>query len=75
MVMKRFIQSVDRTQSTLFPEHLDDYVAEDNPVRVVEVFVEQLDLGQLGFSGVTPMKTGRPAYPLLSCSSFISTAT
>jgi transposase len=62
MAMKRFIQSVDRTQSTLFPEHLDDYVAEDNPVRVVDVFVEQLDLGQLGFAGVTPMKTGRPAY-------------
>lgn len=60
--MKRFIQSVDRTQSTLFPEHLDDYVAEDNPVRVVDVFVEQLDLGSLGFAGVTPMKTGRPAY-------------
>lgn len=62
MAMKRFIQSVDRTQSTLFPEHLDDYVAEDNPVRVVDVFVEQLDLGKLGFAGVTPMKTGRPAY-------------
>ncbi|WP_427551115.1 IS1182 family transposase [Methylomonas sp. MS20] len=60
--MKRFIQSTDRTQATLFPEQLEDFVAEDNPVRVVDVFVEQLDLGKLGFDGVTPMKTGRPAY-------------
>jgi len=60
--MKRFIQSTDRTQVTLFPEQLEDYVAEDNPVRVVDVFVEQLDLGQLGFEGVNPSATGRPAY-------------
>jgi len=60
--MKRFIQSADRTQGTLFPEHLEDYVAEDNPVRVIEVFVEQLDLNQLGFKGVKPLATGRPAY-------------
>lgn len=60
--MKRFIQSTDRTQVTLFPEQLEDYVADDNPVRVVDVFVEQLDLGRLGFDGVSPMKTGRPAY-------------
>lgn len=60
--MKRFIQGTDRTQITLFPEQLEDYVAGDNPVRVVDVFVEQLDLVQLGFEGVTPMKTGRPAY-------------
>ncbi|MGZ8946521.1 MAG: IS1182 family transposase [Methylococcaceae bacterium] len=60
--MKRFIQSTDRTQVTLFPEQLEDYVADDNPVRVVDVFVEQLDLGKLGFDGVFPMKTGRPAY-------------
>jgi transposase len=60
--MKRFIQSTDRTQVTLFPEQLEDYVAADNPVRVVDVFVEQLDLGKLGFAGVAPMKTGRPAY-------------
>ncbi len=60
--MKRFIEGENRQQSTLFPERLDDYVAEDNPVRVVDVFVEQLDLGKLGFDGVTPMKTGRPAY-------------
>jgi transposase len=60
--MKRFIQSTDRTQVTLFPEQLEDYVAEDNPVRVVDAFVEQLDLGKLGFEGIVPMKTGRPAY-------------
>ena len=60
--MKRFIQSIDRSQITLFPEQLEDYVAEDNPVRVVDVFVEQLELDKLGFKGVTPLKTGRPAY-------------
>jgi transposase len=60
--MKRFIQSTHRTQVTLFPEQLEDYVADDNPVRVVDVFVEHLDLGKLGFDGVSPMKTGRPAY-------------
>jgi len=60
--MKRFIQSTDRTQVTLFPEQLEDYVSEDNPVRIVDAFVEQLDLGKLGFVGIVPMKTGRPAY-------------
>jgi transposase len=60
--MKRFIQSTDRTQVTLFPEQLEDYVGDDNPVRVVDVFVEQLDLGSLGFTRVSPLKTGRPAY-------------
>lgn len=60
--MKRFIQSTDRTQVTLFPEQLEDYVSDDNPVRVVDVFVEQLDLGSLGFARVVPLKTGRPAY-------------
>jgi len=60
--MKRFIQSVDRSQGILFPEHLDDSVQDDNPVRVVDVFVEQLDLGELGFTSVTPLLTGRPAY-------------
>lgn len=60
--MKRFIQSVDRSQGTLFPEHVDDYVQDDNPVRVVDVFVEHLDLGELGFTSVTPLLTGRPAY-------------
>ena len=60
--MKRFIEGEARSQSTLFPERLDDYVAEDNPVRAIEVFVESLALGKLGFEGVEPEATGRPAY-------------
>src|ERR1700726_4121291 len=60
--MKRFIEGEDRSQSTLFPEHLDDYIAEDNPLRVIDVFVDELDLNQLGFEGVQPEVTGRPAY-------------
>ncbi len=60
--MKRFVEGEDRTQSTLFPERLDDFIAEDNPVRVVEVFVGELNLGELGFEGVEPHSTGRPAY-------------
>src|SRR5450830_659643 len=60
--MKRFIEGECRGQGTLLPELLDDYVAENNPVRVVDVFVDQLDLGELGFDGVQPAITGRPAY-------------
>lgn len=60
--MKRFIQGEDRTQATLLPEALDDYITENNPVRVVDVYVDNLDLGQLGFAGVEPEVTGRPAY-------------
>jgi transposase len=60
--MKRFIEGEDRSQSTLFPEHLDDYIAEDNPVRVIDVFVDELDLSALGFEGIQPEATGRPAY-------------
>jgi len=60
--MKRFIQSEDRSQSTLFPECLDDYIADDNPVRAIEVFVDELNLGTLGFEGAAPKATGRPAY-------------
>jgi len=60
--MKRFVESEDRRQSLLLPESLDDYVTEDNPVRVVEVFIDELDLGALGFEGVQPAVTGRPAY-------------
>jgi transposase len=60
--MKRFTQGEDRTQVTMFPELLDDYVAESNPVRVVDVFVDELDLSELGFEGVEPAATGRPAY-------------
>jgi transposase len=60
--MKRFIEGEDRSQGTLFPEHLDDYIAADNPVRVIDVFVEELDLNELGFEGMQPEATGRPAY-------------
>ena len=60
--MKRFIEGEDRSQVTLLPECLDDYIAEDNPVRVVDAFVEELDLYALGFDGVEPCETGRPSY-------------
>jgi transposase len=60
--MKRFIEGEDRTQVLLMPECLDDYVDADNPVRVIEAFVEELDLGNLGFDGVDPLATGRPSY-------------
>jgi transposase len=60
--MKRFIEGEDRSQVTLLPECLDDYIAEDNPVRVVDAYVEELDLQQLGFEGAEPVATGRPAY-------------
>jgi len=60
--MKRFVEGLDRGQRTLFPETLEDFVAEDNAVRVIEAFVEALDLGGLGFSRVDPKATGRPSY-------------
>ena len=60
--MKRFIEGVDRGQSTLFPERLDDWISENNPVRVVDVFVDELELGGLGFERVDPKVTGRPSY-------------
>ena len=60
--MKRFVEGEDRGQSTLFPERLDDYIVDDNPVRVIDVFVDELDLGGLGFDGVEPKATGRPSY-------------
>jgi transposase len=60
--MGRFVAGLDRSQTTLFPECLDDWIDEDNPVRVVDAFVEAVDLGELGFDGVTPEATGRPSY-------------
>ena len=60
--MKRFVQGEARSQMSLLPECLDDFVPEDNPVRVVEAFVDTLPLEKLGFSGVVPQVTGRPAY-------------
>lgn len=60
--MGRFIEGEERGQLSLLPTSLDDYVAEDNPVRVVDAFINELDLGALGFAGVSPAATGRPAY-------------
>ncbi len=60
--MHRFIDGEDRMQQTLLPNSLEDYVSEENPVRVIEVFIDELDLAALGFSGMTPAATGRPAY-------------
>ena len=60
--MKRFIEGEDRNQVTMLPECLEDYVDQDNPVRVVDVFVDQLDLRGLGFASVEPAETGRPSY-------------
>src|SRR4051794_16100033 len=60
--MHRFIDGEHRMQQALLPHSLDDYVDGENPVRVIEIFIEELDLAALGFSGVTPAATGRPAY-------------
>jgi transposase len=60
--MTRFIMGTDRGQSTLLPECLDDWIDESNPVRITDAFVDALDLAALGFDGVEPAATGRPAY-------------
>ena len=60
--MRRFIEGTDRQQSTLFPECLENWICEDNPVRVIDVFVDELDLADLRFDGVDPEVTGRPSY-------------
>jgi len=60
--MKRFIEGENRYQSTLFPESLEDYIAEDNAIRIVDAFVNKLDLKELGFDGAEPSETGRPGY-------------
>lgn len=59
--MKRFIEGVERSQATLFPEQLDNYIAEDNPVRVIDAFVDELDLGKMGLQ-IVPAEAGRPSY-------------
>ena len=61
-MMGRFVEEGDRRQDFLLPASLDDYVGEDNPVRVVEAFIDELDLVAMGFAGATPAHTGRPAY-------------
>jgi transposase len=65
--MRRFVEGEDRRQAFLLPESLDDFVTEDNPVRVVEVFIDELDLLALGFDGVQPATTGRPAITHRPC--------
>ena len=60
--MKRFVAGADRGQSTLLPECLDDFIDESNPVRVIDVFVDTLDLAEMSFEGVEPAATGRPSY-------------
>ena len=60
--MKRFVEGSDRDQSALFPECLEDWICEDNPVRAIDVFVDELALAELGFGGVDPEAPGRPSY-------------
>jgi transposase len=60
--MKRFVEGTDRGQATLFPECLEDWIDEDNPVRVIDAFVDKLALSRMGFDGVVPEATGRPSY-------------
>jgi transposase len=60
--MKRFIEGECRTQTILLPDSIDDYITDTNPVRIVDVFVDELDLEKLGFEGVEPAITGRPSY-------------
>jgi transposase len=60
--MRRFVEGIDRWQTTLFPECLEDWIDENNPVRVIDAFVDKLDLSGLGFDGAAPEATGRPAY-------------
>src|SRR5262247_2424777 len=60
--MRRFVEGIDRGQATLFPECLEDWIDEDNPVRVIDAFVDKLDLSRVGFDGVAPEATGRPSY-------------
>ena len=70
--MRGFVQGADRQQMTLFPECLDDWVDESNSIRAVDVFVDALELRDLGFDGVDPAATGRPAYhpsPMLGVTS------
>src|ERR1700722_17479915 len=60
--MKRFVEGADRGQSTLLPECLEDIIDDGNPVRVIDVFVDALDLAEMRFEGVEPAATGRPSY-------------
>ena len=72
--MKRFVEGQNRSQLILLPDCLDDYVGEDNPVRIVDAFIDELDLAVLGFAGVVPEATGRPSYHPVTLLRFTSTA-
>src|SRR5215470_14662091 len=61
--MRRFVEHADRGQWMLLPECLDDFIDESNPVRVIDVFVDAVDLAETSFDGVVPAATGRPSYP------------
>src|SRR6201997_4037499 len=61
-LMRRFVEEADRGQWTLLPECLDDFIDESNPVRVIDVFVDTLDLAEMSFEGIKPAATGRPSY-------------
>ena len=61
-LMRRFVEQADRGQWTLLPECLDDFIDDSNPVRVIDVFVDALDLAEMSFEGVEPAATGRPSY-------------
>jgi transposase len=65
--MKRFVAGVDRAQSTLLPEYLDAFIDDSNPVRVIDAFVDALNLAELGFERVEPAATGRPPSILRFC--------
>jgi hypothetical protein len=65
--MGRFVAGTDRGQRTLFPECLEDWIGENNPVRVIDVFVDALNLVELRFGGVEPEATGRPSYHPSCC--------
>ncbi len=60
--MSGYIEGTDRGQVTLFPDRLEDWVGEDNPVRVIDLFVDEIDLAEVGFARTAPAQTGRPGY-------------
>jgi len=60
--MPRFVEAEPRSQATLFPERIEDYIGDENPVRALDAFVDMLDIEKIGFSGMMPKVTGRPAY-------------
>jgi hypothetical protein len=70
--VQHFVQGEERAQRILFPSSLDDYVTEENPVRVVEAFVDGLDLDKLGFAGVNSAATGHPCFFAVSLSWYAS---